>query len=75
MENVRPGTPNGREARMKDSLAIFLVAGVLIGPNGLALLQNVRATAVLGQLGVVFLLFSIGLELSIDRLVGPLRAR
>ena len=28
------------------------------------------ATAILGQLGVVFLLFSIGLELSIDRLVG-----
>ena len=48
----------------------YLVAGALIGPNGLALLQDVRATAVLGQLGVVFLLFSIGLELSIDRLVG-----
>lgn len=48
----------------------YLVAGALIGPNGLALLQDVAATAVLGQLGVVFLLFSIGLELSIDRLVG-----
>ena len=48
----------------------YLVAGALIGPNGLALLQDVAATAVLGQLGVVFLLFSIGLELSIDRMVG-----
>jgi CPA2 family monovalent cation:H+ antiporter-2 len=48
----------------------YLVAGALIGPNGLALLQDVTASAVLGQLGVVFLLFSIGLELSIDRLVG-----
>ena len=48
----------------------YLVAGALIGPHGLALLQDVRATAVLGQFGVVFLLFSIGLELSIDRLVG-----
>lgn len=47
----------------------YLVAGALIGPNGLALLQDVAATAVLGQLGVVFLLFSIGLELSIDRLI------
>ena len=35
----------------------YLVAGALIGPNGLALLQDVAATAVLGQLGVVFLLF------------------
>jgi CPA2 family monovalent cation:H+ antiporter-2 len=48
----------------------YLVAGALIGPHGLGLLQDVSATAVLGQLGVVFLLFSIGLELSIDRLVG-----
>ena len=48
----------------------YLVAGALIGPNGLALLQDVSATAVLGQLGVVFLLFSIGLELSVERLVG-----
>ena len=47
----------------------YLVAGALIGPNGLALLQDVSATAVLGQLGVVFLLFSIGLELSVERLV------
>ena len=48
----------------------YLVAGALIGPHGFDLLQDVRATAVLGQLGVVFLLFSIGLELSLDRLVG-----
>lgn len=48
----------------------YLVAGALIGPSGLALLQDTRAAAVFGQLGVVFLLFSIGLELSIDRLVG-----
>src|SRR4026209_2548773 len=48
----------------------YLVAGSLIGPSGLALLQDVSATAVLGQLGVVFLLFSIGLELSVERLAG-----
>ena len=48
----------------------YLVAGALIGPHGLALLQDAGATALLGQLGVVFLLFSIGLELSLDRLVG-----
>jgi CPA2 family monovalent cation:H+ antiporter-2 len=48
----------------------YLVAGALIGPHGLALLQDVKATALLGQFGLVFLLFSIGLELSLDRLVG-----
>jgi CPA2 family monovalent cation:H+ antiporter-2 len=48
----------------------YLVAGALIGPHGLGLLQDVKATALLGQFGLVFLLFSIGLELSLDRLVG-----
>lgn len=47
----------------------YLVAGALIGPHGLDLVHDVQATAVLAQLGVVFLLFSIGLELSIERLV------
>jgi monovalent cation:H+ antiporter-2, CPA2 family len=46
----------------------YLVAGALIGPHGLDLLGNVGATEVLGQLGVVFLLFSLGLELSIERI-------
>jgi len=46
----------------------YLVAGALIGPHGLDLLRDVGATEVLGQLGVVFLLFSLGLELSIERI-------
>jgi CPA2 family monovalent cation:H+ antiporter-2 len=47
----------------------YLVAGALIGPYGLALLHDVSATSGLAQLGVVFLLFSIGLELSVERLL------
>jgi monovalent cation:H+ antiporter-2, CPA2 family len=47
----------------------YLVAGALIGPYGLKLLDNAAATSVLAHFGVVFLLFSIGLELSIERLV------
>ena len=47
----------------------YLVAGALIGPHGLSLLHDVEATSVLARFGVVFLLFSIGLELSIDRLL------
>jgi CPA2 family monovalent cation:H+ antiporter-2 len=47
----------------------YLVAGALIGPHSLGLIRDVGATAILGQFGVVFLLFSIGLELSIERLV------
>ncbi|HKP48999.1 MAG TPA: cation:proton antiporter [Gemmatimonadales bacterium] len=55
--------------RFQASAALgYLVAGALIGPSGLALLDNADATSVLAQFGVVFLLFSVGLELSIERL-------
>ena len=46
----------------------YLVAGGLIGPHGLGLVRDVGATEVLAQFGVVFLLFSIGLSLSTERL-------
>jgi monovalent cation:H+ antiporter-2, CPA2 family len=46
----------------------YLVAGTLVGPSGLALIRDVEAVAVPAQFGVVFLLFSIGLSLSIERL-------
>src|SRR4029453_10600157 len=46
----------------------YLVAGALIGPHGLGLLRDVAAAQVLGEFGVVFLLFTIGLELSLERI-------
>jgi CPA2 family monovalent cation:H+ antiporter-2 len=56
----------------------FLAVGVLIGPYGLAasipalggvLITNDEGVRFLAELGVVFLLFTIGLELSFRRLV------
>ena len=41
----------------------FLVAGVLVGPSGLALIDNVTEIRHLSELGVVLLLFVIGIEL------------
>lgn len=46
----------------------FLVAGVAVGPFGLGLIDNVEGTRTLAELGVVFLLFTIGLELNFKRL-------
>jgi CPA2 family monovalent cation:H+ antiporter-2 len=55
--------------RFKSSPVLgFLVAGMLIGPYGLGLVAESATTRRLGELGVVFLLFTIGLELSIERL-------
>ena len=46
----------------------YLVAGTLIGPHGFGVIRQIEAASVLGQFGVIFLLFSIGLSLSIGRL-------
>jgi monovalent cation:proton antiporter-2 (CPA2) family protein len=46
----------------------FLVAGVVVGPSGLALIDNVDAIGQLAELGVVLLLFVIGIELKPARL-------
>jgi CPA2 family monovalent cation:H+ antiporter-2 len=56
----------------------FLLAGVLIGPHGLGrlnaflpvpFLDKTAHIAVLAEFGVVFLMFNMGLELSLERLV------
>ncbi len=46
----------------------YLVAGVLIGPHGLAIIRDSESAHTLAEFGVVFLLFMIGLELSLERL-------
>jgi len=46
----------------------FLVAGILVGPSGMALIDNVTEIGRLSELGVVLLLFIIGIELKPSRL-------
>jgi len=47
----------------------YLSVGALIGPYGLALVFDVEHIRVLAEFGVVFLLFSIGLEFSVPLLI------
>ena len=42
----------------------FIIAGVIIGPNGIAFIDSLPGANLIAELGVVFLLFTIGLELS-----------
>ena len=42
----------------------YLSVGILIGPHALGLAANSQATHLLAEFGVVFLMFSIGLEFS-----------
>ena len=46
------------------SIAGFLVAGALIGPHGLHLIPDVSQVQVLAEIGIVLLLFTIGMEFS-----------
>jgi len=46
----------------------YLLAGMLIGPNGLAVVDDPEAVRNLSELGVVVLLFTVGLELPFNRL-------
>jgi CPA2 family monovalent cation:H+ antiporter-2 len=46
----------------------FLLTGILIGPGGFSLIRDSEAIAVLAEIGVVMLLFMIGLEFTLDRL-------
>ena len=46
----------------------YLVVGVVIGPNALALAQNSSGVRYLAEFGVVFLMFVIGLQFSLPKL-------
>ena len=43
----------------------YILAGILLGPSGLGLVASREAVSVLAELGVLLLLFLIGMELSI----------
>jgi len=49
------------------SIVGFLVIGALVGPGGLGLVQDPEHVRALAELGVVVLLFEIGLELPVER--------
>lgn len=50
------------------AVAGLLLAGALVGPFGFALVRSVHTIETLAELGVVMLLFTIGLEFSLTRL-------
>jgi CPA2 family monovalent cation:H+ antiporter-2 len=51
------------------SVVGLLVAGVLVGPYGLSLISDLHVVEVLAEIGVVVLLFTVGLEFSLSRLL------
>lgn len=50
------------------AVAGFMLAGAVVGPHGLGLVGEGKVVEVLAEIGVVLLLFTIGLELSLEGL-------
>ena len=46
----------------------YLAVGILIGPHAMGIAENSASTHALAEFGVVFLMFSIGLEFSLSQL-------
>lgn len=51
------------------SIIGFLIAGVVLGPHGLELIKEVHLVEVFAEIGIVLLLFTIGLEFSLKGLL------
>ena len=49
-------------------VAGLVLSGALVGPNALSLAKDLEAIEIIAEVGVVFLLFTIGLEFSLSRL-------
>ncbi len=56
------------KALRKSSILGFLLTGTILGPNGLNIFTDIHRIDLLGELGIVFFLFEMGLDLSLDRL-------
>lgn len=51
------------------SIVGFLISGVIIGPNGLGFIHDVSEIETMAEIGIVLLLFAIGIEFSISKLI------
>ncbi|MEN2994707.1 MAG: monovalent cation:proton antiporter-2 (CPA2) family protein [Thermodesulfovibrio sp.] len=51
------------------SIVGFLIAGTIIGPYGLGVIKNPHEVEIIAEIGVILLMFTIGIEFSIPRLM------
>lgn len=56
------------------SVVGFLIAGVILGPHGFKLIKDVHDVELLAEIGVILLMFTIGLEFSLKNLLMLRRA-
>ncbi|MCK5104121.1 MAG: cation:proton antiporter [Cyclobacteriaceae bacterium] len=47
----------------------YLLTGIIAGPHGLAIIQSLKEIELMAEIGIILLLFSIGLEFSLNHLL------
>lgn len=50
------------------SIVGFLIAGLLLGPHGFRLVRDIHEVELLAEVGIILLLFTVGLEISLKNL-------
>lgn len=68
MAVVVPAALLGHRLRIPP-IVIYLFGGICIGPQALGIVQSEKEVHVLAEIGVVLLLFTIGLEFSLQKLI------
>jgi CPA2 family monovalent cation:H+ antiporter-2 len=53
----------------QSTIVAYLLTGMLVGPSGLGLITNREAIELMAEIGVVLLLFTIGIEFSLKKLL------
>ncbi|MBI2956722.1 MAG: cation:proton antiporter [Acidobacteria bacterium] len=53
----------------QSTIVAYLLTGMLVGPSGLGLITNLDAIELMAEIGVVLLLFTIGIEFSLKKLL------
>src|SRR5699024_11062099 len=46
----------------------FLIAGIIIGPHAMGLVKDIELVNTLAEVGIILLLFTIGIEFSLEKL-------
>ncbi len=63
----------GQQFRLP-SIVSFLIIGMLAGPYGLGIITDQSTIETIGEIGIILLLFTIGLEFSFEKLLKSWRA-
>lgn len=51
------------------SILAFLVAGLIVGPYGVEIISTISEVNTMAEIGILLLLFSIGIEFSLEKLI------